>query len=288
MADRRWIIAALGMTLVSGLVGCGSGSKPAIEEKSSDTTPAAQTASPQDAAAKPATASPEARLQQSFHDATTQDPPTTCQRPPDVTVTGKSVGKLFTEVARSWDSIKFVGADGKPINYRAIIDTELGPIHVDLWPDVAPNHVRNFIALAQAGYYNGLVFERAINQTLVGDSETKLQMIEAGCPLGTGDMGYGSIGYWLKPESDGKVTHEEGTLGACHGPEDDMDACKFYINLCKAPYLDSQYTAFGKVTQGLDIAQKVLSLPVRNDADYPEGDRPVKPVVIRKVTIETK
>lgn len=282
MINRQGWVA--GMLIVAlGLVGCGT--KPAVDEKAAD----GATTEPATAAAIPGTEpAPEARLQQPFQDATTQDPPPGWQRPPDTTMTGKSIGKLFTEVARAWDGIKFLSSAGKPIEYHAILETEMGAIHVELWPDVAPNHVRNFVALAQVGYYNGLVFERAINQVLVGQSETKLQMIEAGCPIGTGDMGYGSIGYWVKPEYSGKVTHEEGTLGACHGPEEDMGACKFYINLSKAPFLDGQYTAFGKVTQGLDIAQKILALPVRNDVDYPEGDRPVKPVVIRSVTIETK
>lgn len=266
------------------LAGCGQ--KPA-ENKVSDASASAVVADsgPASSAAAPG---PEARLQQPFLDATTQDPPPGWQRPPDTTLTGKSVGKFFTDVTRRWETIKFVSAAGKPLQFQAIIDTEIGPIHLELWPDIAPNHVRNFVALAQAGYYNGLVFERAINQTLVGDTEAKLQMIEGGCPMGTGEMGYGSIGYWLKPEQSAKVTHEEGTVGAWHGPDEDMDACKFYINLCKAPFLDGQYTAFGKVTQGLDIAHKVLSLPVRNDADYPEGDRPVKPIVIRQITIESK
>ena len=65
-----------------------------------------------------------------------------------------------------------------------------------------------------------------------------------------------------------------------------MSGCKFYINLCKAPILDGNYTVFGKISAGLDVATKIRSAPVReNDPEYPDGDRPVKPVVIRKVTI---
>jgi cyclophilin family peptidyl-prolyl cis-trans isomerase len=111
-------------------------------------------------------------------------------------------------------------------------------------------------------------------------------VLEGGCPLGTGDLGVGSIGYWLKPEFN-KEAHEEGTGGACHGEEPDTAACRFYITLSKAPFLNGNFTVFGKVTQGLDIARKIFWLPVRNDPEYPEGDRPEKPVVIRKVTIRT-
>ena len=64
-------------------------------------------------------------------------------------------------------------------------------------------------------------------------------------------------------------------------------ACRFYITLSKAPFLDGNFTVFGKVTQGLDVARRIFWLPVRNDPEYPEGDRPVKPAVIRKVTIRT-
>jgi peptidyl-prolyl cis-trans isomerase B (cyclophilin B) len=106
--------------------------------------------------------------------------------------------------------------------------------------------------------------------------------------MGTGEPGYGSIGYWLKPEFNTQATHDEGMVGASHGEEADTAACKFYINLCKAPFMDGNYTIFGKVTRGLEIAHKILSLPVRNDPEYPECDRPVKPVVIRKVTIQTE
>jgi peptidyl-prolyl cis-trans isomerase B (cyclophilin B) len=232
-----------------------------------------------------AAANPEPVLHQPFATATLSEPPGVWQRPPDLTMTGKSVGKLYTEVVRRWDETKFVNANGSRLKYRAVIDTEEGLIEIQLRPDLAPNHVRNFVALAQSGYYDGLVFERTINEQVPERPDDKLEIIEAGCPLGTGEPGYGSIGYWLKPELHPEGIHEEGAVGACHGDHADTAACKFYINLTKAPFLDGRYTVFGKVTNGLHVARKVLTLPVRSDAEYPEGDRPVKPVVIRKVTI---
>jgi cyclophilin family peptidyl-prolyl cis-trans isomerase len=224
-------------------------------------------------------------MHQPFAEATTADPPEDWLRPPDTTLAGKSVGKLYIEVKSHWDEIRFVSSAGKPLEYWAILDTEIGEIQITLRPDLAPNHVRNFIALAQAGYYDGLLFERTIHEE---GADGKLELIEGGCPVGTGEAGYGSIGYWMKPEIHSGLLHEEGSVGASHGEGKDTAACKFYITLNKCPFMDAEYTVFGKVTQGLGVARKILSLPVRDDSEYPEGDRPVKPVVIRKVTIHTK
>jgi cyclophilin family peptidyl-prolyl cis-trans isomerase len=228
------------------------------------------------------------RLHQPFAEATTSEPAGEWQRPPDLTMTGKSVGKLYKEVTQKWDDVRFVAPNGNRLAYRATLDTEFGPIVIALRPDLAPNHVRGFVALAKAGYYDGLVFERTINEQLANPAGDRLEIIEAGCPLGTGDPGYGSIGYWLKPEIHGDGVHDEGTVGACRGEQADTAACKFYINLHKAPFLDGHYTVFGKVTSGLHVARKILTLPVRSDPEYPEGDRPLKPVVIRTVTIHVE
>jgi cyclophilin family peptidyl-prolyl cis-trans isomerase len=226
------------------------------------------------------------RLQKTFAEATRQEPPADWQRPPDMTVTGKSVGKLYTQVTGVWETIRFVSAAGKPLAYRATLDTELGPIVIDLRPDLAPNHVRNFVALALVHYYDGLVFERTVHGRSEEEPFTEIEIIEGGCPLGTGDQGLGSLGYWLKAEFS-KEPFEPGTLAACHGEDPDSAACRFFLTLNKAPFLDGQFTVFGKVSSGVDVARRIFTLPVRNDPEYPEGDRPEKAVVIRSVTIET-
>jgi len=236
--------------------------------------------------AAPAAAPVDPCLQKTFAEATRPEPPADWQRPPDMTVTGKSVGKLYTQVASVWDTIRFVSATGKPLAYRAALDTELGPIVIDLRPDLAPNHVRNFVALALVHYYDGLVFERTVHGRSEEEPFTEIEIVEGGCPLGTGDQGFGSIGYWLKAEFS-KEPFEPGTLAACHGEDPDSAACRFFLTLNKAPFLDGQFTVFGKVSSGLDVARRIFTLPVRNDPEYPEGDRPEKAVVIRSVTIET-
>src|SRR5579862_3397363 len=141
-------------------------------------------------------------LHQPFAKAVRQgdDPPAECHRPPDATITGKSVYKLYQEVMRQWETIRFVSPEGKTIAYSATIETTMGVIDLDLRSDLAPNHVRNFVALSRAGYYDGLCFDRIYHDEAVDDPKQRFDEIEAGCPLGTGEQGYGSIGYWLNPE----------------------------------------------------------------------------------------
>ncbi len=221
------------------------------------------------------------------------DPPANSNPPPDVTVSGKPVYKIYKEVISQWDSIRFVTPDGKPIHYSATVETDFGNIEIALRADLAPNHVRNFVALARAGYYDGLFVDRICHEE--NEIEPgKVQIfdsIEAGCPLGNGEPGNGSIGYWLKPElpaAEAKVTHETGSVGACRGMEPDSAACRFYITLCEAPFLDGNFTIFGKVTQGLDVARIISKQPTREHEEDVAGSlRPDKPIVIKKVTIHT-
>jgi peptidyl-prolyl cis-trans isomerase B (cyclophilin B) len=272
---RRTNIIAVVLSTI--LVGCGQ-QKPAQDTEAALDDNASR---PENVSSVPL----DPRLHQSFSEATTSEPPEDWHRPPDTTLSGKSVGKLYLEVKNGWDQIRFASPAGKPLAYWATLETEMGEIEITLRPDLAPNHVRNFIALAQAGYFDDLVFERTVHED---GPDAKLELIEAGCPVGTGEMGYGSIGYWMKTEIHPEIPNEEGTIGASHGASKDTAACKFYITLSRCPFMDGEYTVFGKVTQGLGVARRILSLPVRNDSEYPDGDRPVKPVVIRKVTIHSK
>jgi peptidyl-prolyl cis-trans isomerase B (cyclophilin B) len=241
-------------------------------------------------AAVPKQTPSEDRLHQSFTEAVFPEPPDGQLRPPDQTKAGKNVAKLYEAIVGRggagglWEQVKFSDPVGKRFGYTATIKTDLGNITMELWPDVAPNHVRNFVALARAGYYDGLEFDRTVREEMEGSQGMGLEYIEAGCPLGTADPGYGSIGYWLKPELSEQVKHEAGTVGAWHAEELESAACKFYITLDKAPWMDGNWTVFGKVTQGLDVARAIRARPVRQE----EKDRPASPVVIRAVTIESR
>jgi cyclophilin family peptidyl-prolyl cis-trans isomerase len=230
---------------------------------------------------------------QSFETATRggEDPPPDSFPPPNVTFSGKPVYKIYKEVMALWDTIRFKTPDGKPIRYSATLETDYGPIEIELRPDLAPNHVRNFVALARAGYYDDLLFDRIChdeNEIEPGKVQV-FDSIEAGCPLGTGEPGKDSIGYWLKPEfppTEAKVTHEPGIVGACRSNDPDTAACRFYITLCDAPFLDGNFTVFGKVTQGLDAARTIAKQPTREYEEDVSGSlRPDKPIKIKKVTI---
>jgi cyclophilin family peptidyl-prolyl cis-trans isomerase len=211
------------------------------------------------------------------------DPPAESNRPPDTTLAGKGVFALYQQVQKEWDGIRFLSPAGKKIAWKATLETEKGVIEIVLFPEQAPNHVRNFLALCRVGYFDGLCFERVHVEE--GEGGSKLETVEFGCPEGTGEAGNGSIGYWLKPEFN-KLTHEEGTLGALRGNEEDTAACRCYITLSKAPYLDGKYTVFGKVTKGLDVARIIFMQPVvAEDAARPGDRRVAKPVKIVKVSL---
>jgi peptidyl-prolyl cis-trans isomerase B (cyclophilin B) len=277
---RAGAAAVLSALILMG--GCGKHAAEAPEDNSAPTaSSAASAATP---AKKPAP-KVDPFLAQSFAEATVADAPED-QELPAQTRAGMSVGKLYTEVIRLWKQIPFVNEEGKRLSYSATVQTDLGDIEITFRPDIAPNHVRSFIALARAGYYDGLVFERTVHLEADNASHAQLDFIEAGCPLGTGDENYGSIGYWLKPEFSDQVHHEEGSVGAWHKEEADTAACKFYITLGKAPYMDGNFTVFGKVTRGLDIARKIAERPL--DPDNELKDRPKDPVVIRKVTVHVR
>ena len=299
-AAHRLAVAALLGAL--GLIGCGKQSGPA-EQAGGTPTDAPAVAVKTEASAggsaatneSAATPLPPDGKHEPFATATRggDDPPANSNPPPDVTISGKPVYKIYKEVLALWDTIRFATPDGKPIHYSATVETDFGTIEIALRPDLAPNHVRNFVALACAGYYDGLFFDRICheeNEVEPGKMQV-FDSIEAGCPLGSGEPGNGSIGYWLKPEfaaADAKVTHEPGTLGACHGSEADTAACRFYITLCDAPFLDGNFTVFGKVTHGLDVARIISKQPTREyEEDVAGSLRPDKPIKIRKVTIHT-
>lgn len=224
-----------------------------------------------------------------FREVAIHDVPQGENRPPDTTITGHSVGKLYEQVAAIFDQIKFVDVRGRKIKYFATLKTEQGDIRIELLGDSAPNHVRNFIALARVRYYNGLPFHRSLNQKVDDKVEA---YIEAGCPLGTGDLGYGSIGYWLKAEPSDEFVHDDGIVGATHslaprGDQlEDLDnaACKFYIALSKAPWRDQSFTIFGKVVQGLDAAHTISQRPNQTERGF--EDRPQRPAIVREVLIE--
>jgi peptidyl-prolyl cis-trans isomerase B (cyclophilin B) len=278
----RWAIACGSVLALVSLGGCTGESKAPVAEKpvaqpDTSTAPAksvaAQTVSRQ-------------RLQKAFKHAVLLDPPEGQLCPPDRTAGGKNIAQIFEAIAGKgnegglWDQVEFVDAQGRRLKHTAILKTDLGEIHIELLSNAAPHHVTNFIALTRAGYYDGLPFHFSQR----ADAKT-IAYLEAGCPKGTGEPGYGSVGYWLEPEIDKELVHVAGTVGAWHlGDQSDTDAGRFYITLQPAPFMDGAYTIFGKITRGLDVAEAINRRPVVDEDPF---NRPREPVVIRQAVIQS-
>ena len=154
------------------------------------------------------------------------------------------------------------------------IEMESGDvIKAELYPEVAPQSVRNFICLAKQGYYDGLIFHRVI----------KGFMIQGGDPTGTG---MGGPGYCIKGEFAANgfandLVHTEGVLSMARAMDPDSAGSQFFIMHKTSPHLDGQYAAFGKVTEGLDVVDKIANTAT----DF--SDRPRTPQKMAKVTVET-
>ena len=154
------------------------------------------------------------------------------------------------------------------------IEMENGDImKAELYPDIAPNTVNNFIFLVKKGFYDGLIFHRVI----------KGFMIQGGCPQGTG---MGGPGYCIKGEfsSNGfpnTLKHTPGVLSMARTMAPDTAGSQFFLMHETSPHLDGEYAAFGKVIEGLDIVDKIASVRT----DY--SDRPLKKQVIKSMTVDT-
>ncbi len=143
----------------------------------------------------------------------------------------------------------------------------------ELYPETAPNTVRNFIALAGRGFYDGLLFHRVI----------KGFMIQGGDPLGRGT---GGPGYRIRGEFAGNgfpngLKHTRGVLSMARAQDPNSAGSQFFVMHADAPYLDGQYAAFGKVTEGMEVVDEIASART----DY--GDRPLAPQRMKRVTVET-
>ncbi len=137
---------------------------------------------------------------------------------------------------------------------RAVIHTRLGDIKLRFFPEVAPNHVHNFIQLAQKGFYDKTTFHRVIPGFMIqgGDPNTKDD--------NRANDGQGGPGYTLKAEFN-KRPHQRGTLSMARAADPDSAGSQFFICVADAPHLDGQYTVFGEVVEGMETADKIVSQP---------------------------
>ena len=163
------------------------------------------------------------------------------------------------------DFMKMPAAD--LASYRVVLQTNRGDLEIQLWPDVAPNHARNFLDLCYNGFYDGKTFHRVIPGF----------MIQGGCPLGTGT---GDGPRRLKAEFT-KAKHEPGVLSMARSSDPNSASCQFFIMHKTSSFLDGQYSAFGKLTSGLDVVDKIVNTK-RNANDKPlEAQSIVKATVVK-------
>lgn len=148
-----------------------------------------------------------------------------------------------------------------------------GVIKAELYPQIAPNTVNNFISLASKGFYNGLIFHRVIEGF----------MIQGGCPdgNGTGGPGYAIKGEFSQNGFVNPLKHEPGVLSMARAMHPNSAGSQFFIMHKQAPHLDGAYAAFGKVTEGMDVVNQIA----QEDTDY--NDRPLTPQRMQSVTVET-
>ncbi len=149
-----------------------------------------------------------------------------------------------------------------------------GVITAELYPEIAPQSVRNFIALANAGFYDGLIFHRVIPGF----------MIQGGCPEGTG---MGGPGYCIKGEFlfngvDNKLKHKRGVLSMARAQSPNSGGSQFFIMHQDAPHLDKQYAGFGKVLSGMEVVDAICK--VKTD----RNDRPEEEQKMKSVRVDTK
>jgi peptidyl-prolyl cis-trans isomerase B (cyclophilin B) len=151
---------------------------------------------------------------------------------------------------------------------KAILKTKFGDIHIKFYPDVAPRHVENFIKLAKSGFYNGTIFHRVIPGFMIqgGDTNTKSSLRKDTYGQG-GPKDEKGNPILLKAEFN-DTPHKRGIVSMARANEPDTAGSQFFIVVEPSPFLDGKYTAFGEVTQGIGIADKIVALP-KNDRDLP-------------------
>ncbi|NLV22648.1 MAG: peptidylprolyl isomerase [Syntrophomonadaceae bacterium] len=161
-----------------------------------------------------------------------------------------------------------------PQNPEVTIEMENGnKIVIELYPEIAPNTVRNFISLVSSGYYNGVIFHRVIPGF----------MIQGGCPQGNG---MGGPGYSIKGEFSAngfsnQLQHDRGVISMARTSMPNSAGSQFFIMTQKSPHLDGQYAAFGKVISGMEEVDRIVHV------DRSRSDKPFADQRMQKVTVDT-
>ena len=162
------------------------------------------------------------------------------------------------------------------MNNNPIVTFEMADgdkFYVELYPDVAPNTVNNFISLVKKGFYDGVIFHRVISGFMIQGGDPK--------GLGIGGPGYSIRGEFTANGFPNKLSHTPGVLSMARTSAPDSAGSQFFIMHDTASYLDGQYAAFGKVIEGMDTVNAIAATPTDR------SDRPRTPQVMQTVTVET-
>ncbi len=175
------------------------------------------------------------------------------------------------ESVRAGNPQGLLTAEGKAP--RAIVTTKFGEMELVFFPQLAPKHVESFLKLAKKGFYNGTIFHRVIPGFMIqgGDPNTK-------DPSKRDGYGMGGPGYTLPAEFN-RIPHERGIVSAARSADPDSAGSQFFIMVGKAPSLDNQYTVFGEVVKGMEVADKIVNQP---------RDRRDNPLQRIEITVEVK
>lgn len=152
-------------------------------------------------------------------------------------------------------------------------------IKIELYPNIAPNTVNNFISLVQKGFYDGLTFHRIVPGF----------MIQGGDPKGdgTGGPGYGIKGEFKSNGFSNTLLHTKGVISMARATDPNSGGSQFFIMLGDTPQLDGDYAAFGKVTEGLDVVDKIATTKTIAGSYNGENSEPVVKPIMKKVTVDT-
>ncbi len=193
-----------------------------------------------------------------------------CSNKKDIEKKDKKINKQLTkEEAR----VKELLTLNENEMLAAIVSTTMGDMEIELYPDKAPKTVENFVGLATKGYYDGIIFHRVIDQF----------MIQGGDPSGTGTGGQSYFGKAFEDEFHDELRHTEAGILSMANAGPNTNGSQFFITLVPTPWLDGKHSIFGKVFAGIDVVESIGKVPTSKPFD-----KPVKDVVMNKVTIEKR
>jgi peptidyl-prolyl cis-trans isomerase B (cyclophilin B) len=186
-----------------------------------------------------------------------------------------SVILLVSTASAEMKSKKFTQEEIKKMaDTTAVIETKFGNIELKFFPEIAPNHVNNFIELARKGFYDGTTFHRVIPGFMIQGGDPNSKNPDKSM------HGMGGPGYTVKAEFSDKA-HKRGILSMARAADPNSAGSQFFICVADAPFLNKQYTVFGEVVKGMDVVDKIVSQP-RDRRDNPDERIELKVKVFEK------